>query len=69
MSLRPVFTDRGSHVFSLVLTSELLSVLSLEIYLLCVAEQFVLSFEPRKKTGLWGLRPGPTQTGLYSHRR
>ena len=26
--------------------------------------------EPRyEKTGLRGLRPGPTQTGLYSHRR
>ena len=21
------------------------------------------------KTGLWGLRPGPTLTGMYSHRR
>ena len=28
------------------------------------------SFEPRcKKTGLRGFRPGPTQTGLYNHRR
>ena len=27
-------------------------------------------FEPRReKTGLWGFRPGPTQTELYSHRR
>ena len=27
-------------------------------------------YEPRsEKTGLQGLRPGPTQTGLYSHRR
>ena len=27
-------------------------------------------FEPRcEKTGLWGFQPGPTQTGLYSHRR
>ena len=26
--------------------------------------------EPRcEKTGLWGFRPGHTQTGLYSHRR
>ena len=26
--------------------------------------------EPRcEKTGLWGFRPGPTQTRLYSHRR
>ena len=27
-------------------------------------------FEPRcEKTGLWGFRPGPTKTWLYSHRR
>ena len=27
-------------------------------------------FEPPcEKTGLLGFRPGPTQTGLYSHRR
>ena len=27
-------------------------------------------FEPRcEKSGLRGFRPGPTQTGLYSHRR
>ena len=33
----------------------------------------LFSFEPRcekgEKTGLRGFRPGPTQTGLYSHRR
>ena len=30
----------------------------------------VSTFEPcRKKTGLQGFRPGPTQTRLYSHRR
>ena len=29
-----------------------------------------LVFEPRcEKTGLRGFRPGPTQTGLYSHKR
>ena len=34
----------------------------------CVVEG--LSNEPRcEKTGLQGFRPGPTQTGLYSHRR
>ena len=28
------------------------------------------SFEPRcEKTGLRGFRPGPTQTGLYNHKR
>ena len=36
-------------------------------------EQFgpsVEKYEPRcEKTGLQGLRPGPTQSGLYSHRR
>ena len=27
-------------------------------------------FKPRcEKNGLWDFRPGPTQTGLYSHRR
>ena len=27
-----------------------------------------IKFVPRcEKTGLWGFRPGPTQTGLYSH--
>ena len=27
-------------------------------------------YEPqRQKTGLWGFRPGPTQTGLDNHRR
>ena len=30
----------------------------------------MISFEPRsEKTGLRGSRPGPTQTGLCSHRR
>ena len=29
-----------------------------------------LTYEPRcEKTGLWGFRPGPTQTRLCSHRR
>ena len=33
------------------------------------AEKHTL-IEPRyEKTGLRGFRPGPTQTGLYSHRR
>ena len=28
----------------------------------------MILFEPRcEKTGLRGIRPGPTQTGLYSH--
>ena len=32
--------------------------------------RITFSFEPRRqKTGLRGFRPGPTQTGLYSHRR
>ena len=31
---------------------------------------FCAKYEPRsEKTGLRGFRPGPTQTGLYSHRR
>ena len=29
-----------------------------------------LSFEPQpEKTGLWGFRPGSTQTGPYSHQK
>ena len=29
-----------------------------------------INLEPRcEKTGLWGFRPGRTQTGLYSHIR
>ena len=37
----------------------------------CYKERKVQSsYEPRsEKTGLRGFRPGPTQTGLYSHRR
>ena len=32
--------------------------------------EYVPIYEPRsEKTGLRGFRPGPTQTGLYSHRR
>ena len=32
--------------------------------------KFILRNEPRcEKTGLRGFRPGPTQTGLYRHRR
>ena len=31
---------------------------------------YLHKYEPRcEKTGLQGFRPGPTQTGLYSHRR
>ena len=31
---------------------------------------FMWTYEPRcEKTGLWGFRPGPTQTRLYNHRR
>ena len=30
----------------------------------------LFTYEPRcEKTSLRGFRPGPTQTGLYSHRR
>ena len=36
----------------------------------CVVHCVDSTFEPRcEKTGLRGFRPGPTQTGLYSHRR
>ena len=40
------------------------------IYVCCGAVFILLIIEPRsKKTGLRGFRPGPIQTGLYSHRR
>ena len=35
-----------------------------------LAQALQLLFEPRReKTALRDFRPGPTQTGLYSHRR
>ena len=40
------------------------------IYLLKPLCLNLFAYEPRcEKTGLRGFRPGPTQTGLYSHRR
>ena len=34
------------------------------------SDHLLFTYEPRSdKTGLRGFRPGPTQTGLYSHRR
>ena len=39
-----------------------------QCYIEVIQVRFV--FEPRsEKTGLRGFRPGPTQTGLYSHKR
>ena len=42
------------------------------VFYICQKKVFLkilVIFEPRrKKTGLWGIRPGPTQTGLCSHR-
>ena len=36
----------------------------------CWLYNIQVSYEPRcEKTGLQGVRPGPTQTKLYSHRR
>ena len=36
----------------------------------CLAAVTKIIYEPRReKTGLRGFRPGPTQTGLYSHIR
>ena len=35
-----------------------------------VMKNLLLAYEPRsEKTGLRGFQPGPTQTGLYSHKR
>ena len=50
---RQVFSQHSSYI---------------ENVLLCSAS--VQTFEPRcEKTGLWGFRPGSTQTGLYDHTR
>ena len=36
----------------------------------CSLEKPLRSYEPRcEKTGLRGFPPGPTQTGLYNHRK
>ena len=36
----------------------------------CIVQNIHQTFEPHhEKTCLWGFRPGPTQTKLYSHRR
>ena len=44
--------------------------LNLHKYMYNILCYFVAPFEPcSEKTGLPGFRPGPTQTGLYSHRR
>ena len=40
------------------------------IALFKISLSWLTPYEPRRqKTGLRGFRPGPTQTGLYSHRR
>ena len=40
-----------------------------DFYLKKINSVTVLQYEPRReKTGLRGLRPGATQTGLYSHK-
>ena len=37
--------------------------------LISMGDALMLNEPRREKTGLWGFRPGPTQTGLYSHTR
>ena len=44
------------------------------LIIMVVVEAHIDNLVPRngprcEKTGLWGFRPGPTQTRLYSHRR
>ena len=59
--------DRFSHNEAhMAVTSNDASAWRIEIVLIWAS----LIFESRcEKTGLRGFRPGPTQTGLYSHRR
>ena len=48
----------------------LMSTYNLCFYGVLTNDILQLSSEPRsEKTGLGGFRPGPTQTGLYNHRR
>ena len=43
--------------------------LNLFVLFLTLALRDEDKYEPRRqKTGLWGLRPAPRQTGLYNHR-
>ena len=52
---RPVFSQRGSNDI---------------LHQTCIVISISLTNEPRcEKTGLWGFRPGPTQTRLYNHTR
>ena len=73
------FLERASHladhVFSLYfdyLYFKLCPILVLRASFGLRLLQFLVTSsinEPRcEKTGLWGFRPGPTQTGLYSYR-
>ena len=51
-------------------TAEILRKRFEELEIKCAVSTVIFPYEPRsEKTGLRGFRPGPTQTGLYSHRR
>ena len=58
--------DRCFHLRD-CLSCLLLYMCGFNVDVLCIQLQF--TYEPRsEKTGLRGFRPGPTQTGLCSHR-
>ena len=41
-----------------------------QVFTVDIKQQIKQTFEPRyEKTSLRGFQPGPTRTGLYSHRR
>ena len=64
---RTFLLTRLNELFSKI--SEFLVFLPLLVFQVAI-HIFMLLFEPRcEKTGLLGFRPGPTQTGLYSHKR
>ena len=77
---RPVFSQRGSNISSFMYMYWVYfdnTCFKFTVCFLCLFQfmdssnsQGIIKYEPRsEKTGLRGFRPGPTQTGLYCHRR
>ena len=71
-SRRQVFSQRGSFGFEGTILALIVLVPGhcLLFTFIHFKSRAFCKIEPRReKTGLRGFRPGPTQTGLYSHRR